>query len=218
MFNKKTAIASLVLLGTSVFAHPIYYGYGLGIGQNNSSFRVDVDREYIEFLTGGNSLQVVGFVGYQAHISELYKLSIQADLGAEKFNKSIYSSSFGEKMDIKTDIHYGFSARAGVIRGDYTPYLIAGLRIGQWSLSLKDTDNEYMGLASLESSHVLGKKNLVAPELGVGVRFTLSDKVDVGLEYKYFFGGNITLVVDSLSDATYTLKARQQSVQFSLVF
>ena len=233
---KPSAVSAILLSAASVFAssathavahvnnqhfepastNKIIYGLGLGIGQNNSSINTTFAAGSTNLATGGASFQGFGFVGYQAHISDLYKLSIQADIGYDSLNKSVAETATSS-VKIKSGFNYGISARAGMIRGDYTPYLVAGLRVGQWSKSIVSTAAHGGVIPTIANANVLGKKTLVAPELGAGVHFTLSDKVDGRMEYKYFFGGNITKA-DSTPINTYKLQARQQSVQFSLVF
>jgi opacity protein-like surface antigen len=216
---KSSAIAALVLSAASIFAgsatphHPhhiqahagygkLIYGLGYGMGQNNSTLNtISQNTTTSALVTGGTSFQGFGFVGYEAELSECYKASIQSDLGYDSLNKTV-SSTTSQTMKIKSGFNYGLSARAGMVHGDFSPYLLAGLRIGQWS-------------ESISSPLVSAKKTLVAPELGAGIQFVLSDKVDGRMEYKYFFGGNINVVNGT---NTYTLKARQQSAQFSLVF
>lgn len=235
---KSSAIAALVLSAASVFAgsatphhqphhhveHAGYgkliYGLGFGIGQNNSTLTSTTTAGTTgSTIFGGTSFQGFGFVGYQAELSDAYKVSIQADLGYDSLNKNVHT--FGsETIKIKSGFNYGVSARAGMVHGDFTPYLLAGLRIGQWTNTLANSSTTAIAGAHPvgASATVTGKKTLVAPELGAGVNMTLSDNVDARMEYKYFFGGNIVKADTASTINTHTLKARQQSVQFSLVF
>ena len=214
---KKSAIATLIFSASSVFAHTAYYGSGFGIGQNTSSVHTTYTTGSTQAITGGSSLQRFYFIGGQRQLSEIYTLSIQMDLGYDNLSNTVASAGT-EIVKIKSEFHCGLSARAGIIRGDYAPYFVAGLRIDEWSLSVENFGNSdtYGVIPAIASANVLGEKTLIAPELGVGIHFTLSDKIDGRMEYKYFFGGNITQV-DSTSTNTYTLQARQQSVQFSWI-
>ena len=232
---KKAAFAALVLSATSVFAaSPLYYGAGFGIGQNNSKFTSTASNAGVaettgtgSITTGGTSGQIFGFVGYELGLSDSIKTSIQADIGYDSLNATVYevitSATNTSTLNIKSGFDYGVSGRLGMVHGDYAPYLIAGVRVGQWSATVDNTSTVAQSTDFIRSgiNATTVKKTVVAPELGLGVQFTLSDSIDGRMEYKYAFGGSFS-GVDTTSTTgyqnTYKLSPRQQSVQLSFIF
>lgn len=231
---KKAAFAALVLSATSIFAaSPLYYGAGFGIGQNNSKFTSTATTAAGaadttgtgSITTGGTSGQIFGFVGYQLGLSDTMKASIQADIGYDSLNATVYevviSSTNTSTLKIKSGFDYGVSGRLGMVHGDYAPYLIAGVRVGQWSATVDNTIANGTHFIRGTADGTTVKKTVVAPELGLGVQFTLSDNIDGRMEYKYAFGGSFSGVDTTTANtarSTYKLSPRQQSVQLSFIF
>jgi len=228
---KKAAFAALVLSATSVFAaSPLYYGAGFGMGQNNSKFTstaatsagVAETTGTGSITTGGTSGQIFGFVGYQLGLSDTMKASIQADIGYDSLDTTVYevitSSTNTSTLNIKSGFDYGVSGRLGMVNGDYAPYLIAGVRVGQWSAAVDNTVANTTHFIRGEAAGKTVKKTVIAPELGLGVQFTLSDSIDGRMEYKYALGGSFSEKDTASAPNTYKLTPRQQSVQLSFVF
>lgn len=228
---RKAAIAVLALSATAAFAGPnVYYGAGFGFSQNNSAINStqtvtdsgNATGVAARIVTGGEALQGLGFVGVSGSLSDMIRGSIQADLGFDGLSKDVLSESVDTTgsitAKIQSGLYYGASARLSVIRGDFAPYLMAGVRAGQWSADINNSSTGPIhGIAAGTSTST--SKTLVAPELGVGVNFTYSDQMDGRMEYKYMFGGTGTnALVDGSNTNTNGLSVRQQSVQFSLVF
>lgn len=230
---KKAAFAALVLSATSVFAaSPLYYGAGFGMGQNNSKFTstATTTAGAVEtagtgsITTGGTSGQIFGFVGYQLGLSDTMKASIQADIGYDSLNTTVYevitaaASANTSTLNIKSGFDYGVSGRLGMVHGDYAPYLIAGVRVGQWSATVNNTVDNAVHFIRGEAEGQTIKKTVIAPELGLGVQFTLSDNIDGRMEYKYALGGSFSGTDEATVPNTYKLTPRQQSVQLSFIF
>lgn len=230
-FMKKVSMAALVL-SASAFAegHHAYYGLGFGSSQNNSTFNSVqtnagvADGVSSSAVAGGQAFQGFGYVGVTGSISDMLRGSIQADIGFDGLNKTILSesnSSGSETLGLQSGFYYGASARLAVVRGDYAPYLLAGVRAGQWTTNVVNSSSEAIN-GYPAGYNVSTSKTMVSPELGIGINVTYTDELDGRMEYKYMFGSTGTSVVENASNSelvnTNSVSVRQQSVQFSLLF
>lgn len=225
MSMKRAAIAALVLSATTFAGHDVFYGVGAGFSQNNSSYNATTVVQSSgalvsnsSIITGGEALKGFGFVGISGSLSEMLRGSIQADIGFDGLNKTVIAanglSDASSTVNLKSGFYYGASARLSVIRGDYAPYLVAGVRVGQWSTTIDTTSTTYSPAATVDFSNTF-----VAPELGIGINVSYTDKLDGRMEYKYMFGStNTQTVTTTTQESSFSLSPRQQSVQFSLVF
>lgn len=231
---RKAAFAAIALTATTAFAGPnVFYGAGFGFSQNNSAINKTTitsatdstltgERSYV--ATGGEALQGFGFVGISGSLSDMISGSVQADLGFDGLSKDVQTEvgtgTGAVNINLQSGLYYGASARLSVIRGDFAPYLLAGVRAGQWSTNINNTSATSMLGIPAGYTHSQSK-TLVAPELGIGINFTYSDAMDGRMEYKYMFGStssNTNLDADNTRIHDRSISARQQSVQFSLVF
>lgn len=229
---RKAAIAVLALSAASAFAcENMSYGLGFGFSQNNSAINSTqttsgtANNVSARIVTGGEALQGFGFVGFSKNLTDNLRASIQADLGFDGLDKTVLTETPGDSgsvtVNLKSGFYYGASTSLSVIRGDFAPYMLVGVRAGQWSANVSNTsDATIHGVIS--GYNTSNSETLVAPELGVGVNFTYSDTMDGRMEYKYMFGSTATAsFVDADTPTTVNnqgLSVRQQSVQFSLVF
>ena len=230
---RKAAFAAIALTAATAFAGPnMFYGAGFGFSQNNSainSTKITVSsgdatgaKSYL--ATGGEALQGFGFVGVSGSLSDMISGSVQADLGFDGLSKDVRTAAVttdgAVNLNLQSGLYYGASARLSVIRGDFAPYLLAGIRAGQWSATYTNTAPNIVESMPVGLVHTKSK-TMVSPELGVGINFTYSDAMDGRMEYKYMFGSTASTSIAHPTDGTAmnnSLSARQQSVQFSLVF
>lgn len=231
MISMKKAAIAAVLLSASVQASQVYYGLGAGFSQNNSSFNQTLTpgagsqtaANSASMISGGEALKGFGFVGISGSLSELLRGSIQLDAGFDGLNKDVglVTVSDGElTTNLQSGFYYGASARLSVIRGDFAPYALAGVRAGQWSLNVQNTSAQAISFIPAGTDTTVSG-TLVAPELGVGLNVTYTDEWDGRMEYKYMFGStksNFSTNTTTGDQTEISLSPRQQSLEFSLVF
>jgi opacity protein-like surface antigen len=209
MSISRYALTALLAFSTkSILANHWYYGLTFGMGQNNSTFTWLADGKTISDVTGGSSIQGFGMAGYQVVTQDIFLVSLQMDAGWDNLNKKVLSIPEYQtetlSLRIKSDFSYGISSRFGITLGDFSHYIIVGLRAGHWSSIL-----ESGGL------NMKAIRNNVGKELGLGIQCSISDAVDTRMEYKHLFGRKDKTVVDT---STLGLDVNQSSLQLSLVF
>lgn len=177
------------------------------------------------FSSGSSSLFLGTFAGIKRFHGDYLVSSYQIDAGYDSLNNEMLSlTSAGASapstiITAKTGFYYGLSSRFGIARGDYSLYLISGLKSGQWTKTVEnksDTVSQAIPPAS--------KKDFITTPInaliGIGMHLVLNDSTNGLFEYQYILPSNYNKnSFDSDGyQASWSTKLSQQAVSFSLIY
>lgn len=222
-----------LLSASNAVALDKFFGLTAGTKSNlNQASYTDHDpasHAKMSISTGSSSIFFAAFAGVKYYVSDYVMHSYQLDVGYDTLNKQAFTqtlsgSAAGENtsINLKTGAFYGISTRYGLERGDYSLYLITGLRSAQWKATIENNyATESNGIPAHSSKPLTN--TAISTLIGAGVHLVLSDSFNGLVEYQYIPASIYTysgtkLTDQAGNDAAWTTKPSQQVISFSLLF
>lgn len=228
MTATRTAISILCTLSLSqAMALDTFVGIGIGSNQNISkaTFDNNTTPASMTINSGNDALIFSSFAGVKRYVSSYIMNSYQLDVGYDTLNNEMFtqmtpgSDADNAVITAKTGFYYGASTRFGLERGDYSVYLISGVRSGQWTVNVANkSSTANQGIPANSSKDFITTS--VSLLTGLGVHLALTDRINGLFEYQYMLPSNYNKnTYSSNGDSIdWSTKLTSQNVTVSLIF
>lgn len=222
---KKSAIALLVASATSYAGtigpatsaptHNFFIGGTAGLASIDSTHRLNMPgsggHDTISLSSGTHTFLGGGLLGIQQYFENDLYAALALNALYNSYNNSIFQVSRVGDATLKNNFQYGAAVRLGKKLENnpitITPYLLAGVEAGQFTLNTNITAGET--LATKDSHTLTGFQG------GIGALFSVNPNMTLGIEYAYNWFGSLNANLYN-NEATSNTKVQQGQILVSL--